>query len=390
MLILTPATAGEHAVTAIENILDRQILLNPVHVWIIAGAIWASLLFIFVLFRWVLASRLSKMAERTETRFDDVAIKVLKDQRLWLYFFVTLFLASLWMQVPDPIKSTDSPDDIRSITRLLSAIKYVAVVAMAVQLFLSSRLIVDFGLEQLLDKTKSPDGKPDPTVRGSLVVLRFIIMLVVAVAVLLLALENFGVKVGPMITGLGIGGIALALAVQKVLGDVLASVSILMDKPFVVGDTVQVGDKTGTVEMIGIKTTRLRAPTGEQLIFGNADILSSRIHNFQRLEERRITFNLGVVFELEPAKLRRVPEIVKAVIDSKPQLRFDRCHLKAFADWEIQFETSYLVLTSDYRVHMDSQQAVLLDIFEAFNKEGIGFAYPTQVVREAPGTGQPK
>ena len=390
MLLSLRSNAGEDAVNAISSLLDKQFLLNPIHAWVIAGAIWIGINIGFLLLRWLLVSRLKTVAERTSTRFDDVFVKVVADQRVWLYFFVAIYFASLWLAIPQQPGVGEAAIDIKPLERLLNTFKYAAVVAFALQLFLSSRLVVDFALEQLLDRTKTPDGKPDPTVRGSLVVLRFVIMLVVAVAVCLLALENFGVKVGPMITGLGIGGIALALAVQKVLGDVLASVSILRDKPFVVGDTVQVGDKTGTVEMIGIKTTRLRAPTGEQLIFGNADILSSRIHNFQRLEERRVTFLLGVVYELEPAKLRRVPEIVKTVIDSKAQLRFDRCHLKSFADWAIQFETSYLVLSSDYRTHMDNQQAVLLDIFEAFSKEDIGFAYPTQVVREAPGTGQPK
>ena len=371
--------SGDEAVAMLTGFLDRVILGNPIHAWLTAAAIAIGLIAGFMLLRSVLLLRLRKIAERTTTQFDDVIVKVLEDQRTWLFFFVAVFIGSRWLTAPTGPGVDASTQQL--ITAILTGFQYLAVVAIAAQLFLSSRLVVDFGLEFLLSRSKTADGKPDPGIRGSLVVLRFVIMLIVGVAVVLLALENFGVKVGPMITGLGIGGIAIALAVQKVLGDVLASVSILMDKPFVVGDTVQVGDKTGTVETIGIKTTRLKAPTGEQLIFGNADILNSRIHNFQRLEQRRVVFSLGVVYELSPEKLRSVPLLVRRIIESKPELQFERCHLKSFGDWALSFETSYLVKTSDYKVHMDAQQAVLLEIFETFAREKISFAYPTQVSR---------
>jgi hypothetical protein len=379
---LVPALAfasGDEAVAALAGFLDRVILSNPIHAWLTAAAIVVGLIAGFMLLRSVLLHRLRKIAERTSTQFDDVFVKVLEDQRTWLFFFVAVFIGSRWLSAP--VSTGPDASSQQMISVILVGLQYLAVIAVASQLFLSSRLVVDFGLEVLLSRSKTADGKPDPGIRGSLVVLRFVIMLIVGVGVVLLALENFGVKVGPMITGLGIGGIAIALAVQKVLGDVLASVSILMDKPFVVGDTVQVGDKTGTVETIGIKTTRLKAPTGEQLIFGNADILSSRIHNYQRMEQRRVTFSLGVIYELSPEKLRSVPQIIQRVIESKPDLQFDRCHLKSFGDWAINFETSYLVKTNDYKVHMDSQQAVLLEVFEAFSREKIDFAYPTQVTR---------
>lgn len=381
MLLFLQNDIGGKTVNAFNKVVDSTFLCQSPYNWIIFGVAWFAMVGAFALLRRILAARVKKVAERTITRLDDVLVKIIEDQRTWLYFFIFLFLAALTLNVDPATIPKGNEDRLRILLNILSILRYVAIVAAAIQLFLSSRLVVDFGLEQLIDKTKSPDGKPDPTVRGSLVVLRFIVMLVVAVAVFLLALENFGVRVGPMITGLGIGGIALALAVQKLLGDVLASVSILMDKPFVVGDFVQMGDKNGTVEMIGIKTTRLRAPTGEQLIFGNADILSSRIQNFQRLEERRVTFTLGVTYELPHDKLKKIPNIIQAIVESKPQLRFDRSHMKSFGDWSINFETSYFVKSNDYRVHMDNQAVVLMEILEAFAKEDISIAYPTQVHR---------
>jgi small-conductance mechanosensitive channel len=371
MLLLLQDNIGTKAVNTLQGVVEGSFLCNYPVQWILFGLAWFGMLAVFSLLRRVMAGRLKKIAVRTSTRFDDVIVKVIEDQRTWLYFFIFLYVASLTLnQKPETIP-TGTEARLAILLNILGVLRYIAIVVAAIQLFLSSRLVVDFALEQLLDKTKSPDGKPDPSIRGSLVVLRFVVMLVVATGVCLLALENFGVKIGPMITGLGIGGIAVALAIQKVLGDLLASVSILMDKPFVVGDYVQVGDKSGTVEVIGLKTTRMRAPTGEQLIFGNSDILSSRIHNYERIEERRVTINLNVAVSVPAEKLQRVPEIVKSLIDQEKQLRFDRCHLKLIGERAYVYEVSYLVLSSDYKAYMDALQRVNLGIIQRLAQEDI-------------------
>lgn len=203
---------------------------------------------------------------------------------------------------------------------------------------------------------------------------------VVWAVVLLLVLDNFGVNVTALVAGLGIGGIAIALAVQSTLGDLLCSLSIILDKPFEVGDFIVTGDVLGTVEKIGIKSTRIRSLTGEQIVVSNSDLISSRIRNFKRMQERRIVFSFGVIYQTPPDKLRAIPAMVREIIESNEMCRYDRCHFKAFGSSSLDFETVYYVLSSDFNIYMDTQQYINVNIFERFAKEGIEFAYPTQTL----------
>lgn len=198
--------------------------------------------------------------------------------------------------------------------------------------------------------------------------------------VLLLALSNFGVDVTALVAGLGVGGIAIALAVQSTLGDLMCSLSIILDKPFEVDDFIVTGDIIGTVEKIGIKSTRIRSNSGEQIIVSNSDLISSRIRNFKRMEERRAVFQIGVTYQTEPNKVREIPNIVKATIEAHDKTRFDRCHFKSFGASSLDFETVYFVLEPDYALFMDIQQSINLSLYEKFANEGIEFAYPTQTL----------
>jgi small-conductance mechanosensitive channel len=213
---------------------------------------------------------------------------------------------------------------------------------------------------------------------GSLNIVAFIGRLLIWLIVLLLTLENLGIDITALIAGLGIGGIAIALAVQNILGDLFASLSITFDKPFVVGDFLIVDAFMGTVENIGIKSTRLRSLTGEQIIMSNADLLASRVRNYQSMRERRIVFALGITYETPHAKVRAVSAMVRAIIESRQDVRFDRCHFARFGSSALEFETVYFVLGPEYNKYMDIQQAINLDIHDAFEREGIEFAYPTQ------------
>jgi small-conductance mechanosensitive channel len=203
---------------------------------------------------------------------------------------------------------------------------------------------------------------------------------VLYVLVLLMVLDNLGVDVTALVASLGIGGVAVALAVQNILTDLFACLSISIDKPFVLGDFIIVGDLLGTVEHIGLKTTRVRSLSGEQLIFSNNDLLGSRVRNFKRMYERRVVFTFGVVYQTRHEQLRRIPDMVRAIIEARENTRFDRAHFKAYGDSSLDFEVVYYVLVPDYNIYMDIQQAINLDLFERFEKEGIGFAYPTRTV----------
>jgi len=188
------------------------------------------------------------------------------------------------------------------------------------------------------------------------------------------------VDITGLAAGLGIGGIAVALAAQSILGDLFAAFSIYIDQPFVIGDYLVVGSYNGTVEKIGMKTTRLRSLTGEQLVFSNSDLVGSRIQNFGRLEERRAAFSVGVTYDTPTAKVEKIPGIIQDVVESQDHVRFDRSHFKEFGDSALIVETVYYVLLPAYQTKMDIQQAINLDLKRRFEAEGIEFAFPTQMI----------
>lgn len=229
-----------------------------------------------------------------------------------------------------------------------------------------------------LDRQLRQGGPSDAARAGSFEVLLFVARIVIFSFALMLALDNLGVQIKPLLAGLGIGGLAIALAVQTVLGDLFASLSITLDKPFEIGDALAVDDIVGTVERIGIKSTRLRSLGGEQIIISNADLLKSRVRNYKRMGERRYVFNLGVTYETPRELLAGVPAIVEATVRAQPKTRFDRCHLMKLGASSLDFETVYFVTEPDYLVFANIQQTINLALLEEFAKRGIDLAYPTQ------------
>ena len=197
------------------------------------------------------------------------------------------------------------------------------------------------------------------------------------VTVVILLLDNWGVKVAPFVAGLGIGGIAIALAVQNILGDLFSSLSIVLDKPFVIGDFITVGEEKGTVEYIGLKSTRVKSLTGEQLVFSNSDLLKSRIRNFKRMRERRANFTFGLIYETDATQLHRVREIVKRIIESVPKTRFDRCHLRSFGQSSLDYEAVYWVDSAEFNDYADIHHEISVRMIETFRAEKLEFAYPT-------------
>ena len=193
-------------------------------------------------------------------------------------------------------------------------------------------------------------------------------------------LDNLGYNVTTIITGLGIGGIAIALAAQTILGDIFSYFVIFFDRPFEIGDFIEVDDKKGNVEYIGIKTTRLRAIGGEQLICSNKDLTDSRVHNHKRMVRRRIAFTIGIVYQTSAEKIKKIPVIIKEIIESKNHTEFDRSHFSGFGDFSLNFETVYFIKNGQFTDYMDEQEKIYIELFEAFEKEKIEFAYPTQTL----------
>ncbi len=209
--------------------------------------------------------------------------------------------------------------------------------------------------------------------------IKFSLKLVAWILTILLFLDNIGINVTTLVAGLGIGGIAVALAVQNILGDLLCSLSIALDEPFQVGDNIALGNITGVVERIGIKSTRIRSSSGELIIVSNSDLVKGQIKNFKKMEERRIVFSTSVVYETSLEKLEQIPVIMKEIIESQKNIRFDRSHLMTLGDSAIIFDTVYHVKSSNFAVYAEAQQAINFQLIKQFQKHGIEFAYPTQM-----------
>lgn len=225
-------------------------------------------------------------------------------------------------------------------------------------------------------------GAPDSAVSVlSTAILDFLLRLAVWLVALLMVLDNLGFNITTLVASLGIGGIAVALAVQNILGDLFASLSIVLDKPFVLGDFIIVDDILGTVEYIGLKTTRLRSLGGEQVVFSNGDLLKARIRNHQRMQTRRAAFIIRVTYDTTEAQLRAIPDLVRTIVSAQPDVNFERAHLFALAESSLDFEVVYWILSPDYLLFMNAQQAIYLSLVRQFREHGIRFAHPIRKVR---------
>jgi small-conductance mechanosensitive channel len=199
------------------------------------------------------------------------------------------------------------------------------------------------------------------------------------VVMALLFLANCGANISALVAGLGVGGVAVAFALQSILGDLFASFAIVLDKPFVIGDSINVNGFSGSVEHIGLKTTRVRSVTGEQLIFSNSDLLKNVVKNYKRMERRRVSFNFGVIYETAPALLDRVRELVRSAVEEEKECTFDRCTLTTLAASSLDFEAVYWMETSDYNAYVNAHHRILVRMLDRFAKERLEFAYPHQV-----------
>lgn len=334
---------------------------NPVWVWFLAVFIASAVIVFLRLLRRFALRRLRRFAERTVTKVDDLIADLFARTRLFFLIAIALYAGSLALTFPSVATEV---------------INTLVVLALLIQVGIWGTGVATF----LIARAVKRKLEEDAATATSLAALGFIVKLVLWAVVLLLALENMGVDITALVAGLGIGGIAVALAMQNILSDLFASLSIILDKPFAIGDFIIVDDLLGTVERIGLKTTRVRSLYGEQLIFSNSDLLSSRIRNYKRMFERRIVFGLGVTYQTPYKKLAKIPEMIRKIIEVQEQARFDRAHFKEYGDFALKFEVVYYVLVPDYNAYMDIQQAVNLAIYKRFEQEGIDFAYPTQTL----------
>jgi small-conductance mechanosensitive channel len=331
------------------DFLNTEFVGNSVRAWL------------YALVRRLAAGRIEKLPERTETQLDAALAAAAAATKPALLFFIAVFVASQPLSLPETLGRW---------------VGILATVAALVQVGFWSVGWLDVMLASWRERRLGDD--PDASTTFKFV--HYALNVLIWAIVLLLLLENLGVDISALVAGLGISGIAVALALQSILGDLFASLTILLDKPFVVDDYLAVDDLSGTVESIGLNTTRLTSLTGEQLVFSNKDLLQSRIRNYGRMEERRVLFRIGVVYGTSPGTLQKIPDMIQTVIEDQDQTRFDRSHFKEFGDSALTFETVYHMTVPDYQAYMDVQQRVNLAVLRSFESEGIEFAFPTQHV----------
>ena len=345
-----------------QNMLES----NDATGWLIAIGIFAAVLFAVPVVRYVAARIFRSVSRRTGVAWGDALADTLQKTSILLFVPLAAYGALLSLAVPERVER-------------LAAL--VAIAALLVQVALWGNRAIGFWIRRKVERARAAD--PDGATALSLI--GFGARALLWIFILLLGLDQLGFDITALLAGLGVGGIAVALATQNVLGDLFASLSIVLDKPFVVGDFIVLDNLRGTVERVGIKTTRIRSLDGELLVVANADLLKSRIHNYRHMHERRVLFSVGVTYGTPNEKVERLPQWLREAVESQQGTRFDRAHFKEYGDSALMFEIVFYVLSRDYNTYMDVQQAINLAIFARFAREGVDFAYPTRTLHIAGG-----
>ncbi|MDX9850335.1 MAG: mechanosensitive ion channel family protein [Anaerolineaceae bacterium] len=339
---------------------DFEIWGNSIFSWLSALATFIGLYLLLTILVKLVKSRLTTIYKKNDLVTFTYILSILNNTKKLFLLILSFYIASVWLVI------TEKPT---------LYINTLFMIAFWIQVGIwANHTIINF----INHRNRFASNGDDKTTMNAL---KTILRIVLWSIVLILVIDNIpGVEITALITSLGIGGIAIGLAVQNILSDLFASLSITLDKPFVINDFIQVDDYVGTVEKIGLKSTRIRSLSGEQLVFSNSDLLNSRIQNFKRLERRRKVLNLGVLYQTTPEQLRKIPDLIKNIFSKINQVTLDRIHLSEFGDFSINFELVYWVESSDYVLHMDLKQDILLAIFDQFIENEIEFAYPTQSI----------
>ena len=343
-----------------QGIMERVYFENSVADYLIVIGLFLAALIAIKIFKHYILKRLKKLAEKTTTTIDDFLIRIIQKQILPLANFGAFYLSVNILSLPPFAK------------------KIIDVIGMAVLMVFTARLALSFmsyGFDLYFTK-RGKDIAADRSLTGILAVLKVIVW---ALAIVMF-LDNLGFKISAIIAGLGIGGIAIALAAQAILGDLFSYFSILFDRPFEVGDFIILDDYLGTIEHIGIKTTRIRSLGGEQVILSNTDLTSSRVRNYKRMDKRRVVFKLGVTYQTSLEQLKVIPGAIEKIIKGVKGTTFDRAHFSSYGDFNLEIEVVYYVMSRDYNIYMDTQQEINFAIKKEFEAREIEFAYPTQTV----------
>jgi small-conductance mechanosensitive channel len=343
----------------LPQIVEMTFFQNRVLDYIIFVAIIVIGFIIIKIAKATVLASVKRWSQKTATTFDDFLIHIFEKSILPLLYYGAFYLGT------------------RSLTLHPTLSKAIDVIGVILLTFLGIRFLSAL-IEHFIKNfwLREAEGPKAISFKGLLPALKILIW---GLGIIFL-LDNLGFKISTVIAGLGIGGIAVAMASQAVLGDLFSYFAILFDRPFEVGDFIIVGDLMGSVEHIGIKTTRIRSLGGEQLVFSNTDLTNSRVRNYKRMEKRRVVFKLGVTYDTSLEKVKEIPEILRSTITCLPDAAFDRAHFSSYGDFSLNFEVVYYTLSGDYNKYMDIQQEINFAIKAAFEQREIEFAFPTQTL----------
>ena len=312
----------------------------------------------------LLLSRASVVAERTTNRVDDLLVDLLRGTSRTLLLVTALLIGLSMVDLP---------------ARWSTRVSQLWFLTLALQFGLWGNRAIVIGLRRYVDRHSQ--GGMARQVGTSATLLSWTLRTVLWAVLLLAMLANLGVNITALVASLGVGGVAVALAVQNILGDLFASLSIAVDKPFEVGDFITLAGVAGSVEQVGLKTTRIRALSGEQVVISNTELLKQTINNYKRMEQRRVVFKFRLTYGTTPEQAEAVPGIVRRAIESQDKTRFDRAHYQGFGDSALEFEVVYFVLSADYNIYMDIQQRINLTLLRELRQLGVDFGLPARTLQ---------
>ncbi len=342
--------------------LDYEIFNNTGKAYLTAAILAIAGIILLKLFKRLVVLRLKAVASRTKTEVDDVLVNILHDMHWPLYFVISAYIATKTLVLPT------------AVSKVFHYALIIGVIYYGTRALLD---IIDFITNKLIQKREKNGGTHEASVIKTLVrILKWVIWIIA----LLTVVSNLGFNVTTLVAGLGIGGLAIAFAFQKILEDIFSSISIYFDKPFEIGDFIIVGEHMGVVKKVGIKSTRIQALQGEEIIISNRELTSIRIQNFKKMQKRRVVFKFGVVYGTSNAKLEKALGIVKDVVKKAKLAELDRVHFNEFGNFSLNFEAVYYLKSSEYNDYMDTQQEINMGIKEGFEREKIEFAFPTQTI----------
>ncbi len=343
-----------------EKILQYHFLQNRLQDYLVSLAIiLAGAIFVKV-FKRIVLYRLKAWAEKTETRIDDLVVAGIKKAALPIVYLGIFYLAATRLAISSPVR------------------KVIDIAAAA----LLALFVIRFSIAALKHSADLYWRRDEDSVKRQIFGKLFPIIQVIIWSIgVIFLLDNLGFRISTLVAGLGLSGVAVALASQAVLKDVFSYFVILFDRPFELNDFIVMGgDLMGTIEHVGIKTTRIRSLTGELLVLANSDLTSSRIRNYKTLRDRRIQFSIGVTYDTSVRDLKEIPGIIESIIKGIGDTVFERAHFFSFGASSLTFQVVYHVLSGEYNKYMDIQQEINLAIAEEFEKRGIEMAFPTQTV----------